>query len=76
MLRWQTRISLAGVNRSETLMSAGNVLYLLMCIGMFTTLSGVLAYQSWREGSPGPDPSDPVPEDDSIDPVPGHALNL
>jgi len=29
-------------------MSIGNLLYLLMCIGVFTVFSAVLAYESWH----------------------------
>lgn len=36
-------------------MSTGNVLYLLMCIGMFAGFAIVLAYQSWQQGRLGPD---------------------
>jgi hypothetical protein len=64
----------AAVNRSEKIMSTGNVLYLLMCIAMFTALSGTLAYQSWREGRPGPGPA-PGDEGD-IDHAPDHGAHL
>ena len=30
-------------------MTTGNVLYLLMVIGMFVSFSAVLAYQSWQQ---------------------------
>jgi hypothetical protein len=32
-------------------MTTGNWLYLLMAIGMFSALSGMLAYQSWQQSS-------------------------
>ncbi|HVY15624.1 MAG TPA: hypothetical protein VHB27_10360 [Rhodopila sp.] len=36
-------------------MSTGNLLYLLMCIGMFTVFAIVLAYESWQQSKLGPD---------------------
>ncbi len=36
-------------------MTTGNLLYLLMAIGVFTGFAGVLAYVSWQQGTLGPD---------------------
>ena len=36
-------------------MTIGNVLYLLMSIGMFAVFSVVLAYQSWQQSRVGPE---------------------
>ena len=36
-------------------MSTGNVLYLLLSIGTFVSLSVVLAYVSWQQSVSGPD---------------------
>jgi hypothetical protein len=36
-------------------MSTGNLLYLLMTIGVFTGFSFVLAYVSWQQSKSGPD---------------------
>lgn len=44
-------------------MTLGNVLYLLMSIGMFIALAVVLAYQSWHQSRLGPDMiADAVPQ--------------
>jgi len=36
-------------------MTMGNVLYLLMVIGVFVVFAAVLAYQSWQQARLGPD---------------------
>ncbi len=45
-------------------MSTGNLLYLLMCIGMFAVFAVVLAYCSWQQSTLGPDMIGSVPEGD------------
>ncbi len=36
-------------------MTTGNVLYLLMTIGMFVAFSAVVGYQSWQQSRLGPE---------------------
>ena len=64
------------VNRTEKVMSTGNLLYLLMCIGMFAGFAVVLAYESWQQSRLGPDMIGSVPEDDrTLDQSHGHAVH-
>ena len=37
-------------------MTTGNVLYLMMVIGVFMLFSAMLAYQSWQQSRPDPAP--------------------
>jgi hypothetical protein len=41
--------------KKEEAMTTGSVLYLLLCIVAFGVLSGVLAYQSWKQSRLGPE---------------------
>jgi hypothetical protein len=51
-----TMIDKATVNQTtERAMTTGNLLYLLMVIGVFLLFSVVLAYQSWQQSRLGPD---------------------
>lgn len=36
-------------------MTTGNVLYLLMSIGMFAVFAAILAYYSWQQSRQGPE---------------------
>lgn len=45
-------------------MSTGNLLYLLMCIGMFVVFAVALAYCSWQQSKLGPEMIGSVPEGD------------
>ncbi len=36
-------------------MTTGNVLYLMLCLGMFTAFALVLAYESWQQSRIGRD---------------------
>ena len=36
-------------------MTTGNILYLLMCLGMFSTFAVTLAYVSWQQSQEGPE---------------------
>jgi hypothetical protein len=51
------------VNRSESIVSVGNLLYLLMSIGAFTGFAIALAYHSWQQGKPRLDTSASATED-------------
>jgi hypothetical protein len=33
----------------ETIMTSGNLLYLLMCLGTFALFTAALAYESWQQ---------------------------
>jgi hypothetical protein len=39
----------------ERTMTTGNVLYLLMSIGMFAVFAAILAYYSWQQSRQGPE---------------------
>jgi hypothetical protein len=43
------------VNQTELTMTTGNLLYLLMAIGVFIGFAAVLAYVSWQQSQTGPD---------------------
>lgn len=45
-------------------MTTGNLLYLMLCIGMFAAFSAVLAYESYQQSKLGPDIA-PAPEADA-----------
>jgi hypothetical protein len=48
-------------NLAEASMTTGNLLYLVLCIGMFTVFAAVLAYESHHQSKRRPDVV-PAPE--------------
>jgi hypothetical protein len=56
------RINLERHQSTEMVMTTGNVLYLVMCIGAFAVFSAALAYESWQQSRLGPE-AVPVPAD-------------
>ncbi len=58
-------------------MSTGNVLYLLMCIGVFASFAIVLAYQSWQQSKLGSEMIKDVPAGDRhVDHDYGQAVHI
>lgn len=58
-------------------MSTGNLLYLLMSIGVFAVFGLVLAYQSWQQSQLGPDMIGTVPIPAKAPArIPGHAAHV
>jgi hypothetical protein len=43
------------INPMEPIMTTGEFLYLLMCLGMFFSFSVALAYASWLQSQMGPE---------------------